>query len=434
MPSTPHANVIAITAGRKYVRPETGFFHYTYHALPNVPHVTIPVYENLNWALANFQLKSQEGVLEGKRLLERLLPYQNSEGEFPVYLHEYPVVHDNFLGAYLFQPLFYILRDFGNVIGSDLKNRLKDCLKQLIDALKKRYEERSPQGHIKFKVGTALWAINQDDTLLKDCLGHLVSSTQIADLEFAKDLDTPHMPAWPDLYWHRGMQVYCGPAYNERQEGASPEITLLDLMMGSERKKELTPHHVNAALIQSCPVPVKENVRGIKQGSKWAYAALEQEGELPLYHQQGFHLFRFLIQGEKEIDSMAIQGGKFQKVTFVEEENKIIFDFHLPLEFETEHREKSRELELFISLGAHFDYSTFKLNETVTVTFQHAKVKLTFRQISGTGDFVGHRSQGDRPAQLAKGGIFDWILSLRTLRRSTDAVIQLEIEIEENVL
>lgn len=427
-------NAVAIAAGKKYVRPETDFLHYTYHASPTEVHVTIPFYENFCWALANFQLKTQEGVNEGKRLLDKLLPFQNKDGEFPVYLHEYPEAKDHFLGIYLFQPLYYIKKDFSNVMGAELKVRLNEALTKMYDALKTRYAEKQPQGHIRFKYGALLWAVNQDDSILRENTFDFVTSTHLADLEFARDLGAPHLPSWPALNWHPELQVFCGQAYKELHEGSEPEVTLLDLMMGAERKKSLSPHHVALSLVQSCPLPTECQVEGVKHGKTWGYAALGQEGEAPLYHQPGFHLFRFLTAGENGLDSFSIPGGKFKKVSFKETDKGIKFRFDLTTEFETENREKSREIELFTSIGTFINCSSFREKQPVELDFKHVKLTCTFNKVLGEGDFFGHRSRGNRPSQIVKGTAYDEVLSLRTLRRSSDSAIELTIEIHEKPL
>lgn len=419
---------VALKAGREFLRKETGFIHYFYHARPRESHATIPVYENLAWALALFQQRTQEGVLEGKEGLARLLAFQNAEGEFPVYLHEFPKTTDYFLGAYLFYPLYWIWKDFGPVMGHELQVKCERALKEMVKALKRRFDEKKPEGHIRVKVAGALFAMLEEKIFDKMPLS-LVSSAHIADIELARELAVPGLPEWSSFFWHPQLECYTGPAYKELQEGLEPEVTLLDLMMGSKRQRELTPHHILAALIRSSPVPTDQAVRGVKHHADYAYAALEKEGDAPLFTQPGFHLFRFLTRGEKGIDSLAFQGAKLLRATYKEAENGVVFILDLPPVFEPDVREKQREVELFVNLGPKIPGSVFRLGEPVVVTFNKCQVIITFRLTRGEGDFIGQISRGNRPAQIIKGEAFDQVLSLRTLRRSSDAQLEMRLEI-----
>lgn len=415
-------------AGKLYVRPETGFVHYTYHKKGEEGHATIPLYENLCWALANFMLKTQEGVQEGKRLLKRLLAFQNSDGEFPVYLHEYPEASDQFLGAYLFHPLYLIQKEYGHVLGSELKEALQKGIDSLIVVLEKRFNALNPTGHIRIKVGSALMAAGrpQGEALLKDAPLSLPSSFHLADCELARDLGATMLPLPSEFYWHPQLKTYAGPAYKERQEGDQPELTLLDLMRGDESKRALTPHHLALALVRSSPLSSSSPIKGVYSAPSFCWAALEQVSTIQGY-EPGFHLFRLLAEGEGKIDSLAIPGGGFQKVTFTEKGSEVRFQFHLSETFDPENRDRSREIELFFNLGIPYTGSTFRLNEPLVIAFKTVNVTLKFALLQGTGDFIGHRARGNRPAQLLKTGVYDEMLYLRTLRRSSDAVIELAI-------
>lgn len=412
---------IALQAGKRFVRTETGFVHYYYQSHPDEPHVTIPLYENLNWALTLFQTRTQEGVQEGKRILQALLAFQNKEGEFPFYLHEYPFAKDLFLGAYLFFPLYWIQKNFQSILGNELRMRLNDALGQLVAALKRRYEEKEPQGILALKIGAILWVIYGDDSLLKGAKVAFTTSSHIADVELCKDLGAPHLPNWPALIWHKGLQTLLGCSFRELQEGYEPMVTLLDLMMGSKRESQLSPHHLAACLIRSNPTPAEKNLLGVRQGTHWGYSAHALE--------PGFYLFRFVTKSFGKLLSLAIPPGRIHKASFEEYEGGIRFSFGLDELFEAESKEKQREVEIFVNRGVKIESSTFLINKSFTITFEHVSLTLTFSLLQGEGDFIGHLSHGNRPSQIVQGEAFDQVLSLRTLRRSQDAVLGLEIAI-----
>ena len=80
---------LAIASGRRRLSDQTSFVHLSYET-EGAKHDTIPLFENFCYALGLFRSKLTEDIAEGKALLERLFAFE-VEGNFPVYLHEYPV-------------------------------------------------------------------------------------------------------------------------------------------------------------------------------------------------------------------------------------------------------------------------------------------------------------------------------------------------------
>src|SRR4051812_26440911 len=110
---------LALNAGRKRQSEVTGFVHLCYEN-PDHNRDTIPVYENLCFALALLRSRTAENVLEARALLDKLLAFEIG-GQFPVYLHEFPQCR--FTRAY--PVISYILRDFHGVLGDKLRLRLQ---------------------------------------------------------------------------------------------------------------------------------------------------------------------------------------------------------------------------------------------------------------------------------------------------------------------
>ncbi len=113
---------LAILAGRKRQSPRTGLVHY-YPGLEG-PCDTIPIFENFCFAFALFRLKTAEAIHEGKEIIERLLAFQTEDGNFPVYLHDYPKAWDFRLGKKIAPIFTHILRDFGTVLNQAFKDKL----------------------------------------------------------------------------------------------------------------------------------------------------------------------------------------------------------------------------------------------------------------------------------------------------------------------
>lgn len=113
---------LVAAAGRKRQSPRTKFVHFE---------DTIPIYENFCFALALFRLKTAESVQEGKELVERLLAFQGTDGNFPVFLHDFPKCWDFKLGSKISYILQYLLRLFGPVLGAQLKEKIEGALQKI---------------------------------------------------------------------------------------------------------------------------------------------------------------------------------------------------------------------------------------------------------------------------------------------------------------
>lgn len=157
---------LAVKAGRKRQSSITKFVHYCYEDEGN--RETIPTYENFCFALALLRSKSMENVLEAKALLEKLLAFQ-VEGQFPVYLHEYPICRYEGLKDKLSTVIFYILRDFHGVLGDHLRELLSQLQHREPEArvVIENWDEkaRTYAGMQKYERG------EPEPTLLDICMG-----------------------------------------------------------------------------------------------------------------------------------------------------------------------------------------------------------------------------------------------------------------------
>ncbi len=193
---------LALAAGRRRQSKQTGFVHHCYENR-EAEKETIPLYENSAFVLALFRSKLSENVLEARALLTKLLAFEVG-GNFPVYLHEYPLCRDLYLGAKLKKIFRWIASEFEPILGKELKESLDACIHRI-------------QGEPK---------------------------------------DIPELS--PEL-WNPKICAYVGVQDQERGE---PAVTLNDLMMGqrygifSKRALEDHPIHLKAALIPYFP-PVK---------------------------------------------------------------------------------------------------------------------------------------------------------------------------------
>ncbi len=82
---------LAVTSGRSHESPQTLLVHFCHEKQGESVNDTIPVYENLLFALALLRMQTVSNILEAKTLFGKILAFQNLEtGNFPRYIHEYP--------------------------------------------------------------------------------------------------------------------------------------------------------------------------------------------------------------------------------------------------------------------------------------------------------------------------------------------------------
>lgn len=475
---------MAVAAGRKKQIEQTGYLHFSYSALPEEVHYPIPIVENVLFALALCRTKTVEGVNEAKVLLEKLLHFQNreggqSDGNFPVYLHEYPECRDWYKGAHLIPPFYWLLKQFSQVIGQELRLKLEDSSTRILTHLLRTVQERGGPESMRFMVAAGAFAFgklfkNQSflsvgEEALKEFmlmsplwfqprfLGEMMAGLQMIEADFSS---SAWQPFWKHLntVWHSRIGAYVGPAFYDVQRGEEPAAFLYDLYMNvltgchSTHALKSSETHLYAALIQPFiqSLPVKEFpfiCQGELKGQKWslrqstdfAVALTEQkEAFNPAVH-KGFCPLRIVWGTSERIHTFVSQGGNSQRVEFKEKEGCVELDFMLEEASEPEDREKNRDLTFFYDLhdGIRHEVNgvpatTFKVEDCVKVLTPGLNFELRFDTQEVDGQFLGHIMRGNRPSQVSVKGIhrfaaFDWQIFLRALRRSGKPKIKVKL-------
>ncbi len=205
---------LALKAGRLWQNPVTHFVHHSFEH-PEKAESLIPIYENFCFALTLFRTKTADHVLEGKALLERLFAFQTEEG-FPIYLHEYPVCKSRKHGERLSVIAQFLLNDFSNVLGADLRAKLERLIVPLSP-----FQPKTPEDWAELLVRGGV----TDDITFWDPIAH----------------------------------AYVGA---QRQDQGEPAVTLLDLIMGeitgqySQRALKCSPVHLLGSLIYPMPLSI----------------------------------------------------------------------------------------------------------------------------------------------------------------------------------
>ena len=489
-----HLIDLALVYGRKQKSPQTGFIHYHCASPETESHHTIPMAENFLYALTLFRTRLIENITEGKALLERLLHFQNKDmysiayGNFPIYLHEYPICKDRFTGLEVAASLFWILKMFHQVLGHELKTKLEQALSILIaHAIKTDKEKKAPYTtHLKIaalslcsgKILNEATLENYGFNLLKEIEKDITTEDNIfwynpesmgniltaLVMVYPKISDSPWHLFWKTLEntWYPKCGCYIGPSIKDWQKNNEPEVTVYDLFLGylsdafSSRALKSSPVHLQAALIPpiqddfkviTTPYYFKGNFQKVSwvifQSEHFAYSALDQKNlEIQSVFFKGFHPLRIVFGDAKCVHTFVIQGSLSEIISFepcTTSLNTFLLKFELPENVDIEDKEKSREVSLYFDRQESTEFlvdsekaSTFLLEDFLSLKIGLLTLNIRFKLLEGVGQFFGHRMLGNRPSQIeAKGEsrfeAFDWILYLRTIGRSNKCVIGAKI-------
>lgn len=440
--------------GRKWQSEETGYLHYCYRS-DSLD--TIPTSENFSFVLALLRSRMSDNIQEAKGILHKLLSYQVG-GNFPIYLHEYPVLYDRWRAAEVLPALIWIVKGFHHVLGEELKGKLDKALRLAIDHSLTVLREH-PAGYLQtLRIGCCAKALGkyfeekelitageeimmqvehlgvQPSWFVSDQLGHLLVSLNLDVI-------------WPVLWqhcqgvYHQHLSLYCGPHIQERCDHQLPAPTLLDLYLKEDMKvPELNPIFVHGSLVHPFEKPSVEHVvyKGSLAGKNWEImktgdfvcSLIDQDEDVD---KKGFSPVYMVWDNQNVPHSLVAQGGNVIAASFQRNENTIEFLMTLGEEAEYDHPKDRVEVAFFCS-RAQTEVSidekratVFRLGEKVRIRGSKDTI-LEFDLREGEGDFTGHLSVGNRPSQKAsKGEAYDWKIALRSVRRTSFCVIKVKL-------
>lgn len=366
---------LAVSAGKKRQSPRTGFVHYFLQ--DESVSDTIPVFENFCFALALFREKTAESVHEGKAIIERLLAFQAPDGNFPVYLHDFPKCWDFHLGLKIAPVLIHVLREFGSVLNTAYKEMLESALKKMIQPPK------NPAWESRYRACLG----ERPSELSQDWFEWIVS-----DQLFEKGCSYP-------IPYHRELKVFLG-AVSPQQKGEIEPLPIEYILAEKEgfdkRLLQDHPHQIYGGLLY----PFSSSV--------------ETSG--PFCWQDAFS--RLLWKGET-VHSLLLPGSVkkgecfvFTLASGVEIGRDDLFEV-------VSYCDVSPETGLFINGQKGM---VFYLGDRVSIRTPLLQVDLRFEILEGEGEFCGQISRSNRPGQIACKGAhayeaYDWQIGLRTLRR-----------------
>lgn len=395
------ANALALSMGRALQKAQTGFVHFCKESGDLKTHDTIAVYENALFALSLFRSRLSEHVLEGKELIEKLLAFE-VEGNFPVYLHEYPTCHDPYLGLRLLPIFFWLTVDFSHVIGS-LKEELLALIERILKAT-------APYD-------LPIWAKNRIDAMegmpipLSSFLDEDLISLQIAE---KKGANIEQEICKAAELWHPQLSLYIGPSSQRHQVGFAPEVTLFDLFMSqwqkhfSDRVQMPHPVHLKGALIRPLSFPL------VFDQPPSPYIHFDPSEDMPLWMAWNTHTFALAkknlkVEGEASELILTPEEGEEMGINFY-------LDYHLDHTFFVDGKKAS----------------VFRQGEQLQIQSNGLNLFLSFETEEGV--YMGHLMRGNRPSQhMCRGEnqhtSYDWRIAIRTISPGSSLIrVQLHWE------
>lgn len=476
----------ATAAGRFLQSSQTGFVHHHERPLDDTTRETIPLYENLLFALSLLRSYKAEFRHEGTQLLTKLLAFQISQAEqkgaFPIYVHEYPHCRDLIAQIRLLPIFYFLLHALPVPLHGTIRAHVEQAGKLLMHALENVLPLELPIGlgmqwsaaffllgkeyHEKEWSTKGAAALSEWQTRAKDVdAPFFFQPKQIAELLVSLQMlysniqKSPWHFFWTRIsdYWHTGLAAYVGPHIHAHQAQEEPEVTLYDLYMGyfsqsySRRATVCQPLHLQGALIQGSPEQLETpslpfERTGTFQGRKWlmwqhpAYACAMIQKRVEDSPGQGFVPFILYWGDTNSAHSLMCSGQGPHTIDWTVIDGGVALLAQLPEEVPTEAKQRNREFSFYldqsestaIEVGAEKRSTVFQMGEQIVLRDTYPAIQLRFGLHAGDGYFFGHVHPGNRPAQIATVGkqrftLFDKHMFLRTLHRQPECALYASI-------
>lgn len=411
-----------LSAARLAQSPQTGYIHLNYDSYTERD--TIPLLENFCYALALLRSRLADNILDAKALLEKLLAFE-VDGNYPIYLHDFPQCKDRSFSLDLLPVFHWILADFRPALGEPLACRLEMSIGRILSHGYKMHAQRPLSKSAEFRLKSYFephaapdWTPQSPEEWAEALIS--LQMAQSRGVSLAAPLLEMALQKWdPQLC------AYIGPQNYEKQE---PAVTLFDLFMGhyfgrySRRALEARRVHLLSSLVHSFDDPKAEVSmasfrHAIAPGSSQPYA---------LYWGSAAQLHSLSFDPQKA------------QCTIARTDTAIEITIELPSRtFQA--GEDAIESAFFLNLHpAHqiqvgnAKATTFQLGDKIALATEGAKMCLEFHLEEGEGRFFGHISRANRPNQKGKNlkfEAFDWQIALRTICRSERCVLRVCLSI-----
>ncbi len=407
---------LCLAACRKRQSPRTGFIHY----FPSEEEVvdTVPLYENFCFALALYRQKTVESALEGKVLLEKLLAFQSPDGNFPIYLHEYPRCYDRMQGLKIAPLLLQLERQFSVVLSPDLKKRISFAVENILASSQ---ECSSDLWQLRYEM--CKYGLSSIEPVLRsnsDGIDWLIS------MQLGEERPFPLK-----YFFHQELQLVVCPTIAQVQQRFEPKPQLIEWILaestGSFSQRLLQDHplqmqlaalwpfaHVNHKLYEEdCILKEPDSL------AVWKKPCDLQTDVLRIFW------------GKDPLNSFVLPNTPGTGICLIGKKQwEILFD--LAEDADLTHNDLFEVLfycnaspEIRLSINGQ-NGTTFSLGDQIEICSSSCRISLYFELLSGEGLFRGHFSKANRPSQtkIKNYEAYDWQIGLRTLCRSRKAIVR----------
>lgn len=117
-------NNLNLQAALKRQDKDTGLIYFDEKNPFHLATKKVPFIENLAYVLALFNHKNLDGFHAGEKMLEKLLFFYK-EGNFPKYIHDFPIYESPYTGIYAYPYLFQILKNFKPYLKAEIYEKVK---------------------------------------------------------------------------------------------------------------------------------------------------------------------------------------------------------------------------------------------------------------------------------------------------------------------
>lgn len=388
---------LGLKFAKERVSSESGFFHWNYEN--TLSRDTIPLFENFCYVLALLRSHQSDLMLDARDILQRLLAFQGEGGMFPVYLHQYPKTYSRNLGVLQLAALFRIQDEYGHILGDKVRPLLGSAIKELINAVSLLELE----GVRKYLADALLYKMGICGA--PEEIPPFHSTKELNELIVANDL----LSRTTTIPWHQELQIYTGPLALEKQDGFSPEISILDLLF---REKVV----VNTPIALFAELLLEPNIQASSEGGDYLFQCEPSNMRLCTKNHT-------LVIEQK--------GADLQRVPT---ENGVSFTLTLP-KAPLSDDGKEVEWSIFVNDDPKVDFfvngvkaSMFYLHDNLTFVMDGRKFRLTVEVQSGSAHICGHLAKGNRSSQISplaktEWKAFDWQIAYRTLSRTENCTL-----------
>ena len=399
------ALAICVKMGESFLSPKTQFVQFDQRITLN---------HQMYFALALAKTKQKDAMYEAIEMMKKVLPFQNDEGGFPRYLHEYPNSYCRLSCLKMFLALAELIHLGKTVLKTSTLapwvsalERLENYLKGL--SLQKEYALWFSCVE-SYKNGERLSSNKKEELTkcsfqsAKKCGDHLCFMQALAE-EFSKEIEKIHS------FYHKTFG-YIGPMEEEKQHSGKRILSFLDVFFGCSGE-QLDPIFLEGALVESS---IQKKREPLFSYENWRIR--EEKNYIERMSKDAWHLFsqdvRLFFQ-EKDLDFSGNRGtihiGKMDpKNPFVA---KLFWS-------------DQAKYQCFVNGKKS---SMFFLEDVVEIIFPEFVVQVIWKKVSGEGDFTGHFLRGNKPYEMSKERLFDAMMGIRALRCSPNTKLEIQIRI-----